>query len=90
MTMIQRLLAQLRRKRVSFVEMPAIGGAIGAEYSKAQLDKLWNGMRLGHCFTRKKNDVRAFVLSADVFPPNLVKQSGAASFSIRWRWTPPP
>ena len=73
---IQRLLAQLRRKKVNFVAMPEIGGANGAEYTKAQLDKLWNDMRLGHAFTRKKQDVRAFVLSADVFPPNLVKQAG--------------
>ena len=30
-TMIQRLLAQLRRKKVNFVPMPEIGGAAGAE-----------------------------------------------------------
>ena len=77
---IQRLLAQLRRKKVNFVPMPEIGGAVGAEYTKAQLDKLWNDLRLGYSFTRKKHDVRAFVLSAEVFPPNLVKQGASASF----------
>jgi hypothetical protein len=78
---IQKLLAQLRRKNLNFVALPAFGGAVGAEYSKAQLDKLWNDLRIGHSFTRKKTDVRAFVLSADVFPPNLVKQGVAASFN---------
>ena len=37
-------------------------------------------MRLGHSFTRKKHDARAFVLSADAFPPNLVKHGAVASF----------
>jgi hypothetical protein len=76
---IQRLLVQLRRKKAGFVALPEIGGAVGAEYSKAQLDKVWMDLRLGHSFTRKKHDVRAFVLSADVFPPNLVKHGASAS-----------
>ena len=78
-THIARMLAQLRRKKLNFVALPAIGGASGAEYSKAQLDKVWSEMRLGHAFSRKKADVRAFVLSADVFPPNLVKNGPSAS-----------
>ena len=79
-TKIHGLLAQLRRKKLNFWAMPEIGGAVGAEYTKAQLEKLWNDMRLGHSFARKKQDVRAFVLSADVFPPNLIKQGASASF----------
>ena len=35
-------------------------------------------MRLGHNWTRKKGDTRAFILSADVFPPNLVKGASAS------------
>ena len=44
----QELLKNLRRKTVSFVALPTIGGASGAEYSKPQMDKLWDTMRLGH------------------------------------------
>ena len=61
--------------------LPEIGGAAGAEYSKAQLEKVWGDLRLGHYFTRKKNDVRALVLPAEVFPPNLVKQGASASLT---------
>ena len=64
---------------MSFLALQDVGGATGAEYSKAQLDKAWIDMRLGHNYARKKQDVRAFVLSADVFPPNLVQQGAQAS-----------
>ena len=64
---VQELLKNLRRKTVSFVALPRIGGASGAEYSKLPMDKLWETMRLGEKNPRKKVDVRAFVLSADVF-----------------------
>ncbi len=50
----------------------------------AAAGKIWNDMRLGHRFTRKKTDVRALVISAEVFPPpNLVKTGASAS------WTDP-
>ena len=64
---------------MNFIALSDVGGATGAEYTKAQLDKIWNDMRLGHAYVRKKQDVRTFVLSADVFPPNLVKQGASAS-----------
>ena len=38
-------------------------------------------MRLGHKFAKKKTDVRAFVLSADLFPPNVVKHGLSTSMS---------
>ena len=75
----QKLLMKLRRDTVSFVKLPAAGGASGAEYTKAQMENMWDSMRLGHRFARKKDDVRAFVLSADLFPPNLVKHGASAS-----------
>ena len=78
---IRRLLLKLRRNTASFARMPAVGGASGAEHSKAQLEKVWNDMRLGHKYTRKKEDVRAFVFSADVFPPNIAKHGPSASLS---------
>ena len=61
--------------------MPSIGGASGAEYAKVQLEKLWEGLRLGYKFQRKKTDCRAFVLSAELFPPNVVKQGLETSMS---------
>ncbi|CAK0838010.1 unnamed protein product, partial [Prorocentrum cordatum] len=73
------LLLSLRRKSVSFVALPSVGGATGAERSTAQLQKLWEEMRLGHRYARKKQDVRAFVGSADLFAPNVSKSGAAAS-----------
>jgi hypothetical protein len=75
----QELLISLRRKTVSFVALPSVGGASGAEYSTAQLQKVWEEMRLGHRYGRKKTDVRAFVLAADLFPPNVSKSGVAAN-----------
>ena len=66
---VQELLLSLRKKTVYFISLPAVGGASGADYATAHLQKVWESMRLGHKFTRKKNDVRAFILSADLFPP---------------------
>ena len=78
---VQEVLLALRRKTVSFVSLPSVGGASGAEYSKAQMEKVWEGMRLGHRFARKKTDVRAFVFSADLFPPNVAKHGVSTSIS---------
>ena len=75
---LRDLLKQLRRTKVKFVSLPSVGGASGAEYTAAQLQHMWDGLSLGHRFGRKKTDVRAFVLSADLFPPNLVKQGTRA------------
>jgi hypothetical protein len=81
LTACKELLLKLRRKHVSFVTLPTIGGASGAEYSRAQLEKAWENMRLGHKYGRKKTDVRAFVLSADLFPPNLARDGVMTTMS---------
>ena len=78
---VQKRLMEIRRNTVSFVKLPVIGGASGADYSRAQLEAIWNSMRLGHRYARKKDDVRAFVFPADLFPPNLVKHGASASLS---------
>ncbi|CAK0876398.1 unnamed protein product, partial [Prorocentrum cordatum] len=75
---LQEQLEQLRRKTVKFVSLPSVGGASGAEYAMAQMQSLWDALSLGHRFGRKKNDVRAFILSADLFPPNVVTQGAEA------------
>ena len=78
---VQDLLMTLRRKTVSLVQLPSIGGASGADFAKIQLEKVWETMRLGHKFGRKKGDVRAFVLSVDLFSPNVAKHGVATSMS---------
>ncbi|CAK0819347.1 unnamed protein product [Prorocentrum cordatum] len=55
----QELLISLRRKTVSFVALPSVGGVSGT--------------------AGKKTDVRAFVLAADLFPPNVSKSGVAAN-----------
>ena len=75
---LQDILKQLRRAKVKFLSLPSVGGASGAEYTQAQLQAMWDAFSLGHRFGRTKTDVRAFVLSADLFPPNLVKQGRQA------------
>ena len=69
----QEQLMALRRHSVNFVPLEACGGASGAQFSQAQLNKTWEKMRLGHMFSKKKGDRRALVFSADLFPPNLTK-----------------
>ena len=78
---VQELLKALRRKSVSFTTLPTLGGASGAHYTKAQLEKVWESMRLGHAFNKKKTTIRAFVFSADMFPPNMVKHGTTTSLS---------
>ncbi|CAK0876657.1 unnamed protein product [Prorocentrum cordatum] len=78
---LQGQLRQLRRKTVKFVSLPSVGAASGAEYAVAQMQSLRGALSLGHRFGRKKNDVRAFILSAELFPPNVVKQGGKARMS---------
>ena len=38
-------------------------------------------MRLGHKFPRKNGVVRAFVLSSELFPPNVAKHAGTTSLT---------
>ena len=78
---VAETLKTLRRNTVTFVPLPTIGGASGADFSKAQLGKLWEGMRLGHKFARKKGVLRAIFLSADLFPPNVAKHAGTTSLT---------
>ena len=51
---VQELFKNLRRKTVTFVPLPTISGAYGAEYAQPQMAKMWETMRLGHGFARKK------------------------------------
>ena len=78
---VSETLKTLRRKTVNFVPLPAIGGALGAEFTRAQLENVWGSMRLGHKFNRKKGSVRAFFLSAELFPPNVAKHATTAKLS---------
>ena len=71
----------LRRQVVTFVPLPSAGGASGPEYTKAQLTKAWDFMKLGHKYTRKTGNIRAFVLDAALFPPNLSKHGRPGNFS---------
>ncbi|CAK0804948.1 unnamed protein product, partial [Prorocentrum cordatum] len=43
-----------------------------------QMQSVWGALSHGHRFARKKTDVRAFVLSAELFPPNVAKQGAKA------------
>ena len=71
----------LRRKSAQFVSLPVVGGAVGPEFAHPQLQSMWESINYGHRFTRKKGDVRAFVVSAELFPPNLAKQGAKARLS---------
>ena len=66
---VREHLKQIRRKSVKFIVLPVVGGASGAEYATPQLHSVWEKLSLGHQFGRKKGDVRAFVVSAELFPP---------------------
>ena len=45
------------------------------------MENMWETMRLGYKFGRKKENVRAFVLSADLFVPNVLKYDSALNLS---------
>ena len=60
----------LERQKVTFT---AASGALAGGVSKASLAKVWAGMRLGHRFSRRKDSIRALVLQADLFAPNVAK-----------------
>ena len=77
----RELLNSLRRQSVNFTALPLVGGASGAEYSQAQLSKVWEKMRLGQHSAKKKGDRRALVFSADLFPPNVTKHGRPAGLS---------
>ena len=78
---LQEQLKLLRRKTVKFTSLPAVGAASGAEYSSSQLLAAWEQLSLGHRFSRKRSDVRCFVASAELFPPNIAKQGDKVKFS---------
>ena len=75
----QKQVQVLRRKTVRFTSLPPVGGDAGAEFSPAQLQSVWDKLGTGYKFHRKKGDVRAFVVDAAVFAPNLAKQGAKAS-----------
>ena len=77
----QEMLMAARRKQVTFVPLPSVNGTSGAEYTKLQLEKFWEQARLGHKFQRKKNDLRAFFLSAELFPPNVAMHGAQANLN---------
>ena len=78
---LQEQLKQLRRRTLKFVTLPAVGAASGAEYASSQLLAAWEQLSLGHRFSRKRSDVRCFVASAELFPPNIAKQGGKVKLS---------
>jgi len=78
---LQEKLKLLRRKTVAFVALPTVGAASGADFAVAQMQIMWEGLSLGHRFGGKTGDVRAFVVSAELFPPNVIKQGPKARLS---------
>ena len=78
---LSEALKTMRRKTVNFISLPADGGALGPDFSKAQLEQLWGSMRLGHKLAKKKGVVRAFVLSSELFAPNVAKHAGTTSLT---------
>ena len=78
---LQEQLKKLRRKSVQFVSLPKVGAAIGPEFAVPQLQTVWESINYGHRFKRKRGDVRALVVSAELFPPNLAKQGAKARLS---------
>ena len=78
---VQEHLKQIRRNKVKFGVLPVVSGASGAEYTWAQLQSAWEKLGLGHQFGRKKGDVRALVVSAELFPPNVAQQGAKAKLS---------
>ena len=80
---VAETLKSLRRKTVAFIALPAVGGASGAEYAKAQLGSMWNYMRLGRRYARNKGRrSRMCSLGGPLLSfvsPNLVKHGATAS-----------
>ncbi|CAK0817005.1 unnamed protein product [Prorocentrum cordatum] len=62
---------QLRRKTVNFATLPIVGAASGADFATVRMQGARGGLSLGRRFGRKKGDVRAFVASAELSPPNI-------------------
>ena len=79
---VQDLLLNLRRKTISFQALATFGQFATAEYAKEQLEKTWEQMRLGFRFARKKDSVRAFCFSAELFSPNVALHGAVTSTSI--------
>ena len=74
-------LQQLRKQTVTFITLPSAGGATGPEFSKAQLQTIWGAMKLGHRYTKQKQHRRGFVLSAELFSPNVAKHGRPGSLA---------
>ena len=66
---------------MAFVTLSSVGGASGADFSKPRMEKVWESMRIGYKFGRKKENMRAFVFSADLFVPNVLKYDSASNLS---------
>ena len=63
---VQELLMKLRRKSISFFTLGTFGESSGPEFSRVQMEKAWEDMKLGHKFQAKKDHVRAFILSGEL------------------------
>ena len=72
---------ELRRKIVTFKELPVIGGASGAAYEPAQMAKIWNDLLFGHKFTKGNASNRALIFSSELFPPNIAKHGVKTSLN---------
>ena len=78
---VSETIKTLRRKTVGFVSLPKVGGALGADYSKAQLDKLSEGMRLGHRFAKGEWGTSAHSSSARSSSPHVAKHGSTANLT---------
>ena len=81
LSQLQQSLKRMRRKTVTFTALPVVGGASGPDFTPAQLTKMWEESRLGHKYTQKTGNIRAFVLAADLFPPNVAKRGADAKLN---------
>ena len=69
---VQNLLLELRRKTVTFVSMPAIGGSYGADFSKLQMENLGIDASWTQVQQEKRRRARVRPLGGPL-PPKCVK-----------------
>ena len=78
---VQDLLMKLRRKSISFITLGSYGGFSGPDFSKVQMEKARETMEFGHKFKGKKDQVRAFVLTGELFTPKCIAARQGDSIS---------
>lgn len=79
---LQDLLMKLPREKTSLVVLGSHDGSSGPEFTDVQMQKVWESMRFGHGWQPTKDAVRAFVLSAELFAPNVQKHGHETTFSV--------